>query len=141
MNIIKKVMIFALLGLSVLTTTSSVAQTVCSDVITYATNPVNGICMAFPTPCDVPAGWQLDCPVTTTTTTTRGAVCYRVDGSTYYSFNTLCGYGTAYTPPPPCPGGTLTIPEHMWVCTPTTVTTTTVTTTTTTTLKNRKKIR
>jgi hypothetical protein len=30
----------------------------CAQVITPATNPLTGECKNFPTPCDVPAGWQ-----------------------------------------------------------------------------------
>lgn len=32
---------------------------VCAQVITFARNPVTGQCEAFPTPCDVPEGWEL----------------------------------------------------------------------------------
>jgi hypothetical protein len=31
----------------------------CAQVITYARNPETGQCEAFPTPCDVPDGWEL----------------------------------------------------------------------------------
>lgn len=30
----------------------------CPQVITFAENPETGECVAFPTPCDVPAGWE-----------------------------------------------------------------------------------
>lgn len=33
---------------------------VCAQVITFAENPDTGECVAFPTPCDVPDGWE-DC--------------------------------------------------------------------------------
>lgn len=32
---------------------------VCAQVITFARNPQTGQCEAFPTPCDVPDGWEL----------------------------------------------------------------------------------
>lgn len=32
---------------------------VCAQVITFARNPETGQCEAFPTPCDVPEGWEL----------------------------------------------------------------------------------
>lgn len=32
---------------------------VCAQVITFARNPATGQCEAFPTPCDVPDGWEL----------------------------------------------------------------------------------
>ena len=72
MNIIKKVMIFASLGLSLLATTSFAQTLFCIQVITYATDPITGSCRAFPTPCDVPDGWQISssgCPIATTTVT------------------------------------------------------------------------
>lgn len=30
----------------------------CVQVIAYAIDPATGLCTAFPTPCDVPAGWE-----------------------------------------------------------------------------------
>lgn len=30
----------------------------CIQVITYARDPETGACIAFPTPCDVPKGWE-----------------------------------------------------------------------------------
>ncbi len=39
---------------------------VCAQVVTYAQDPVTGKCQSFPTPCDVPSGWQKvsSCPTT-----------------------------------------------------------------------------
>ena len=34
-----------------------IAPQACIQVISPATNPVDGVCKEFPTPCDVPAGW------------------------------------------------------------------------------------
>lgn len=40
------------------------AQEFCIQVITFAENPETGECEMFPTPCDVPEGWELcDFPV------------------------------------------------------------------------------
>ena len=102
MNIAKKIMPTALLVLSMLGLTASFplhAQTV-----TTTSTPTTVI----------------------TTTTTTFPICYTVNGGIYHAFGPVCGYGTAYTPPPACPNGTLSIREHMWVCTPTTTTTTTL---------------
>ncbi|MCL4354550.1 hypothetical protein M1349_03745 [Patescibacteria group bacterium] len=35
-----------------------VGSNTCVQVITYAQNPQTGECKAFPTPCDVPSGWE-----------------------------------------------------------------------------------
>lgn len=40
----------------------------CIQVITYATNPDTNECEFFPTPCDVPAGWQTCSPEAETNT-------------------------------------------------------------------------
>lgn len=37
------------------------ASTTCIQVITPAKDPATGVCKQFPTPCDVPAGWQRGC--------------------------------------------------------------------------------
>lgn len=83
--------------------------------------------------------------VTSTTTTTTGLTCYKpsADGLSYItevSYLGFCSSGWAYSPPPPCPGGTLSIVQnHMWQCTVATSSTTSSTTTsstTTTTLCN-----
>ena len=168
MNIIKKIIPTTLLVLSMLGLTASFpshAQTVtppptttsipvftCYDVYGISFYSYAGYCpigssYSPPPPCDgirtpnADHGW-ICTPTTSTTvttiTTTTFPTCYGVDGSVYRNFSPVCGYGTAYTPPPACPNGTLSIYEHRWVCTPTTTTTTpptTVATTTTTTLK------
>lgn len=36
----------------------------CPQVITRARNPITNVCIDFPTPCDVPAGWPLGCSTT-----------------------------------------------------------------------------
>ncbi len=38
---------------------------VCATIITFATDPASGVCKSFPTPCEVPKGWnRVDgCPV------------------------------------------------------------------------------
>ena len=82
---------------------------------------------------------------TSTTTTTSGLTCYSptADGLSYItevSYQGFCSSGWAYSPPPHCPGGTLSIVQnHMWQCSVTTSSTTSSTTTsstTTTTLCN-----
>ena len=86
------------------------------------------------------------CPTTTTTTTTTTPLtCYKpsADGLSYItevSYIGFCSSGWAYSPPPPCPGGTLSIVQnHMWQCsvgTSSTTSTTTTSSTTSTTLCN-----
>lgn len=52
-------------------TPTPVSPPVCIQVITNARNPFTGECRAFPTPCDVPSGWQVvaSCFVPTPTPT------------------------------------------------------------------------
>ncbi|MFA4906835.1 MAG: hypothetical protein WC602_01015 [archaeon] len=38
----------------------------CAQVITYAIDPTTNNCTSFPTPCNVPQGWQTGCTPTTT---------------------------------------------------------------------------
>ena len=62
-------------------------------------------------------------PTVTTTTSTSlfaGTTCYYASGESFVAHIGLtpyCPFGTAYTPPPSCPGGTLSIViDHVWQC-------------------------
>ncbi|MDD2822481.1 MAG: hypothetical protein PHQ59_00190 [Candidatus Daviesbacteria bacterium] len=53
------------------TPTSAPEPKTCAQVITSAMNPLTGNCEEFPSPCEVPSGWTLNCtsPVVTATPT------------------------------------------------------------------------
>ena len=87
MNKFQKIMVFTLFSVFALINTAH-AQ-ICAQVITSAMNPVTGVCQDFPTPCDVPVGWQL-CRASSTTTasTTTTTLCNSyANGTTSYPYS------------------------------------------------------
>jgi hypothetical protein len=58
--------VVALLGAMSMPVFAGKGHDVCTQVITFAENPDTGVCVAFSTPCAVPAGWVLCPPISET---------------------------------------------------------------------------